>query len=109
MHRIIRQHFGNAQYFGFTGTPRFEENASQDGRATADMFGECLHHYLIKDAIREGNVLGFSVEYMNTFDRSEKSIEDGYVNKINEAEIGIVDERVQEGRKDNITNHTKKN
>ncbi|MDN6066971.1 MAG: HsdR family type I site-specific deoxyribonuclease, partial [Staphylococcus equorum] len=35
MHRIIRQHFGNAQYFGFTGTPRFEENASQDGRATA--------------------------------------------------------------------------
>ena len=72
MHRIIRQHFGNAQYFGFTGTPRFEENASQDGRATADIFGECLHHYLIKDAIRDGNVLGFSVEYMNTFDRSEK-------------------------------------
>ncbi|MEB6238752.1 type I restriction endonuclease subunit R [Staphylococcus gallinarum] len=108
MHRIIRQHFGNAQYFGFTGTPRFEENASQDGRATADIFGECLHHYLIKDAIRDGNVLGFSVEYMNTFDRSEKIIEDGYVNKINEAEIWMADERVQKVAKHIIENHNKK-
>lgn len=108
MHRIIRQHFGNAQYFGFTGTPRFEENASQDGRATADIFGECLHHYLIKDAIRDGNVLGFSVEYMNTFDRSEKIIEDGYVNKINEAEIWMADERVQKVAEHIIANHNKK-
>lgn len=37
MHRLIKQHFENAQYFGFTGTPRFEENKSQDGRATADI------------------------------------------------------------------------
>ncbi|MBE9430394.1 type I restriction endonuclease subunit R [Staphylococcus epidermidis] len=108
MHRIIRQHFGNTQYFGFTGTPRFEENASQDGRATADIFGECLHHYLIKDAIRDGNVLGFSVEYMNTFDRSEKIIEDGYVNKINEAEIWMADERVQKVAEHIIANHNKK-
>ncbi|WP_180529207.1 type I restriction endonuclease subunit R [Staphylococcus haemolyticus] len=108
MHRIIRQHFGNAQYFGFTGTPRFKENASQDGRATADIFGECLHHYLIKDAIRDGNVLGFSVEYMNTFDRSEKIIEDGYVNKINEAEIWMADERVQKVAEHIIANHNKK-
>ncbi|OEK66659.1 restriction endonuclease subunit R, partial [Staphylococcus equorum] len=108
MHRIIRQHFGNAQYFGFTGTPRFEENASQDGRATADIFGECLHHYLIKDAIRDGNVLGFSVEYMNTFDRSEKINEDGYVNKINEAEIWMADERVQKVAEHIIANHNKK-
>ncbi|MES3652499.1 type I restriction endonuclease subunit R [Staphylococcus saprophyticus] len=108
MHRIIRQHFGNAQYFGFTGTPRFEENASQDGRATADIFGECLHHYLIKDAIRDGNVLGFSVEYMNTFDRSEKITEDGYVNKINEAEIWRADERVQKVAEHIIANHNKK-
>ncbi|WP_145579259.1 type I restriction endonuclease subunit R [Staphylococcus xylosus] len=108
MHRIIRQHFGNAQYFGFTGTPRFEENASQDGRATADIFGECLHHYLIKDAIRDGNVLGFSVEYMNTFGRSEKITEDGYVNKINEAEIWMADERVQKVAEHIIANHNKK-
>ncbi|MCY1053439.1 hypothetical protein, partial [Mammaliicoccus sciuri] len=58
--------FNNAQYFGFTGTPRFEENKSQDGRSTADIFGRCLHTYLIKNAIHDGNVLGFSVDYINT-------------------------------------------
>ncbi len=42
MHRSVKQHFKNAQYFGFTGTPRFEENKSQDGRATADIFDKCL-------------------------------------------------------------------
>src|SRR5699024_10541667 len=72
MHRAIREHFQNAQYFGFTGTPRFEENKSQDGRSTADIFDKCLHYYLIKDAIRDGNVLGFSIEYINTF--KEESI-----------------------------------
>ncbi|PRC95420.1 restriction endonuclease subunit R [Bacillus cereus] len=67
MRKDIDHHFQNAQYFGFTGTPRFEENKSQDGRTTADLFEKCLHHYLIKDAIRDGNVLGFSVEYISTF------------------------------------------
>lgn len=66
MRKEINQHFQNAQYFGFTGTPRFEENKSQDGRTTADLFEKCLHHYLIKDAIRDENVLGFSVEYIST-------------------------------------------
>lgn len=51
MHRIIRQHFNNTQYFSFIGTPRFEENQSKDGRSTADIFGKYLHAYLIKDAI----------------------------------------------------------
>ncbi|PTC13850.1 type I restriction endonuclease subunit R [Bacillus wiedmannii] len=67
MRKEIDHHFQDAQYFGFTGTPRFEENKSQDGRTTADLFEKCLHHYLIKDAIRDGNVLGFSVEYIRTF------------------------------------------
>ncbi|MEH7883804.1 type I restriction endonuclease subunit R [Bacillus sp. JJ1609] len=67
MRKEIDHHFKNAQYFGFTGTPRFKENKSQDGRTTADLFEKCLHYYLIKDAIRDGNVLGFSVEYVRTF------------------------------------------
>lgn len=108
MHTQIKRHFGNAQYFGFTGTPRFEENASQDGRATADIFDECLHHYLIKDAIRDGNVLGFSVEYMKTFDKSEKAIDDVYVPNINEAEIWTSEERVTEVAKHIALNHHKK-
>lgn len=64
MHRQISKTFTDAQYFGFTGTPRFKENPSQDGRSTADIFEKCLHTYLIKDAIKDNNVLGFSVDYM---------------------------------------------
>ena len=82
MHCLIKQHFQNAQYFGFTGTPRFEENKSQDGRATADIFDTCLHHYLIKDAIRDHNVLGFSVEYYQTFNVHE-TMDEAYIEKIN--------------------------
>lgn len=108
MHRAIRQHFKNAQYFGFTGTPRFETNASQDGRATADIFDKCLHHYLIKDAIRDGNVLGFSVEYINTFDRSERMIDDIYASKINKEEIWMADQRMLQVAEHIVDHHHKK-
>ena len=50
------------QVFGFTGTPIFTENAV-DGHTTKEIFGNCLHQYLIKDAIADENVLGFLVEY----------------------------------------------
>ena len=65
--KAIKQVLPKAQVFGFTGTPRFEANKSQDGRTTADIFGKCLHNYLIKEAILDNNVLGFSVEYIQTF------------------------------------------
>lgn len=67
MNTRIKRFFKKAQFFGFTGTPRFEANKSQDGRTTADIFGRCLHSYMIKDAIFDNNVLGFSVEYIETF------------------------------------------
>lgn len=67
MHNDVKKFFKNAQYFGFTGTPRFVENQSQDGRTTADVFGECLHTYMIKDAIFDRNVLGFNIEYISTY------------------------------------------
>lgn len=72
MHRQISRTFSKAQYFGFTGTPRFKENPSQDGRSTADIFEKCLHTYLIKDAIKDENVLGFSVDYMKFVEWSGK-------------------------------------
>ncbi len=68
MHRLIKNHFNNAQYLGFTGTPIFEVNKAADGRTTADIFCKCLHYYLTKDAIKDNNVLGFSVEYIKTFE-----------------------------------------
>ena len=61
-HKRIMKFFDNAQVFGFTGTPIFTENAI-DGHTTKEIFGSCLHQYLIKDAIADENVLGFLVEY----------------------------------------------
>lgn len=72
MHGDIQRHFNNANYIGFTGTPIFEANKGGDGRTTADVFhagtklDACLHRYMIKDAIADGNVLRFSVEYQRT-------------------------------------------
>lgn len=61
-HKKIVKFFDNTQVFGFTGTPIFVENAV-DGHTTKEIFGNCLHKYLIKDAIADENVLGFLVEY----------------------------------------------
>jgi type I restriction enzyme R subunit len=64
-HRKIREFFPRVQMFGFTGTPIFADNAV-GRRTTADLFGARLHTYVITDAIRDENVLRFSVEYMST-------------------------------------------
>lgn len=61
-HKKIMKFFDNARIFGFTGTAIFTENAV-DGHTTKEIFGNCLHKYLIKDAIADENVLGFLVEY----------------------------------------------
>ena len=61
-HKNIVNFFHNCQCFGFTGTPIFAENAVNQ-HTTKEIFGECLHKYLIKDAIADENVLGFLVEY----------------------------------------------
>jgi len=64
-HKKIMKFFDNARIFGFTGTPIFTENAV-DGHTTKEIFGNCLHKYLIKDAIADENVLGFLVEYYHS-------------------------------------------
>ncbi len=71
MHGDIKRHFKNSNYIGFTGTPIFEENKGSNSRTTADMFfsgtlDPCIHKYMIKEAIADGNVLRFSVEYLRT-------------------------------------------
>ena len=72
-HRNIVNFFRNLQIFGFTGTPIFPENAKQD-ITTYEVFGECLHKYMIKDAIADENVLGFLVEYyQGKLDANEQS------------------------------------
>ncbi len=109
MHRQISKTFTNAQYFGFTGTPRFKENPSQDGRSTADIFEKCLHTYLIKDAIKDGNVLGFSVDYMKFVDlKSSQTEEDIMVEGIDTEEVFMADDRVRLIVQDIIAHHNPK-
>jgi len=70
-HKAIRDFFPNAQLFGFTGTPIFEQNAIYqqiEGQqaslvTTADFFEKQLHAYTITHAIDDGNVLRFHVDY----------------------------------------------
>jgi type I restriction enzyme R subunit len=69
-HSRIKSFFKNIQLFGFTGTPIFVDNAVKNElgkRTTAELFGECLHKYVITDAIKDENVLKFSVEYVGRF------------------------------------------
>jgi len=61
----ITKHFKNNYQFGFTGTPIVEENA-YGGLTTADIFGECLHKYIITHAIKDKKVLKFRVDYKAT-------------------------------------------
>lgn len=109
MHRQISKTFTNAQYFGFTGTPRFKENPSQDGRSTADIFEKCLHTYLIKDAIKDGNVLGFSVDYMKFVDlKSSQTKEEVMVEGIDTEEVFMADDRVRLIAQNIIDHHNTK-
>ncbi len=74
MHADIARRFENANYVGFTGTPIFKENMGSNSKTTADIFSagkdssldSCLHKYMIKNAIADGNVLKFSVEYQRS-------------------------------------------
>ena len=64
--RTLEKFFTNSLWYGFTGTPIFDENSyEQKGdlpRTTKQLYGECLHSYTIKEAIHDEAVLGFMVE-----------------------------------------------
>ena len=64
--RDIERFFNHSVWFGFTGTPIFEENKYEKkgdlAQTTEELYGPCLHSYTIKEAIHDGAVLGFNVE-----------------------------------------------
>lgn len=77
-HQNIKKFFTNAQMFGFTGTPIFADNAAGSigqQKTTKDLFGECLHKYVIVDAIKDENVLRFAVEYVGKYKRKDSANE----------------------------------
>ena len=70
MHKKIVTSFKHYHLFGFTGTPIFAANAGSGGnptmRTTPQAFGDKLHTYTIVNAINDGNVLPFRIDYINT-------------------------------------------
>lgn len=93
MHKSITDFFTNALSFGFTGTPIFAVN-SDGTRTTEDIFGKKLHEYVIKDAIADNNVLGFSVDYFGG--AKLRDIQDREVTKINTKEFLESDKRLNQ-------------
>ena len=93
MHQSITDFFTNALSFGFTGTPIFARN-SDGARTTKDIFGKKLHEYVIKDAIADNNVLGFSVDYYGG--AKLKTEIDKDVTKINTKEFLESDKRLNQ-------------
>ena len=89
-HGRITEFFGKSQLFGFTGTPIFADNASKNElgkRTTKDLFGNCLHKYVITDAIRDENVLKFGIEYVGKYKQKGNTLIDIDVEDIDKQEV----------------------
>lgn len=97
MHKMIVQNFKNYHLFGFTGTPIFAKNAGRTTNpnfcTTEQAFGEKLHTYTIVDAINDGNVLPFRIDYINTI-KAKEGMTDKEVSAINTEEALSSPERV---------------
>ncbi len=112
-HKRIKNFFNNVQLFGFTGTPIFADNAVKNAlgkRTTKELFDECLHKYVITDAIRDENVLKFSVEYVGRYKYKEdsKTNIDIPVEEIDKAELMEDPKRLTKIADYIIDNHDRK-
>jgi len=99
MHKKIIKAFKNYHLFGFTGTPIFAKNAVKGKHlellTTPQTFGDQLHTYTIVDAINDGNVLPFRIDYVDTV-RKKDDIQDKDVRAIDIEKAMGAPERVQE-------------
>jgi type I restriction enzyme R subunit len=111
-HNRIKAFFNNFQMFGFTGTPIFADNAVKNElgkRTTKELFGECLHKYVITDAIKDENVLKFSVEYVGRYKQKESATEiDIEVEDIDRKELMESPKRLEKIADYIIANHNRK-
>lgn len=112
-HARIKSFFKNIQIFGFTGTPIFADNAVKNElgkRTTKELFGECLHKYVITDAIRDENVLKFSVEYVGRYKQKDdsKTNVDIEVEAIDTMELMESPQRLEKITDYIIANHNRK-
>ncbi len=99
MHTAITKAFKNYHLFGFTGTPIFAANAgagkNPNLKTTPQAFGDKLHTYTIVNAINDGNVLPFRIDYISTM-REKEEIEDAEVRSIDIERAMSAPERIQE-------------
>ncbi|HMS69105.1 MAG TPA: type I restriction endonuclease subunit R, partial [Saprospiraceae bacterium] len=106
------EYFNNAQMFGFTGTPIFADNANKNElgkRTTKDLFEDCLHKYVITDAIKDENVLKFSVEYVGRYKQKDTETEiDIEVEDIDTQELMEDEKRLEKIAYYIINNHNRK-
>jgi len=99
MHALITKAFKKYFVFGFTGTPIFAVNRPKDHKhvnfkTTEQVFGEQLHIYTIVDAINDGNVLPFRVDYVNTF-KVKEGIKTEEVEDIQREETLLAPQRIK--------------
>lgn len=97
-HERITKFFEKSQLIGFTGTPIFAENASKNDlgkRTTKDLFGNCLHKYVITDAIRDQNVLRFGIEYIGRYKNKSNTFIDIDVEDIDKQEVLNSPQRIE--------------
>ena len=98
MHKAIVKSFKKYHLFGFTGTPIFAKNATNksnpDFCTTEQAFGDKLHTYTIVDAINDGNVLPFKIDYVNTV-KSKDNLQDKKVTGIDTEEVLQSHERIE--------------
>lgn len=95
----VDRYFKNYHIFGFTGTPIFTVNAKSGGnpmlKTTQQAFGDKLHTYTIVDAINDGNVLPFRVDFINTIKEKNKNTDEKSTS-INKKEALDSNERISD-------------
>ena len=110
-HDRITKFFEKSQLIGFTGTPIFSENASKNEygkRTTKDLFGNCLHKYVITDAIKDQNVLRFGIEYIGKYKNKSNTFIDIEVEDIDKQEVLDSEKRINKIVDYIIAYHNKK-
>lgn len=110
-HDRITKFFEKSQLIGFTGTPIFAENASKNDygkRTTKDLFGNCLHKYVITDAIKDQNVLRFGIEYIGKYRNKSNTFIDIEVEDIDKQEVLNSEKRISKIVDYIIAHHSQK-
>ena len=111
MHAAIIKNFKKYHIFGFTGTPIFAANAGHVKNpklaTTEQAFGDKLHTYTIVDAINDGNVLPFRVDYIKTMDK-EPDIDDKQVHDIDREKPFLDEKRIKKVTKYILDNFDRK-